>query len=68
MKRTILCVLLGIIFMVQSVCVEAGGKDKVGATTAVFLNIAQGQDQLEWVGHLWQVWMMSMPVGGTLPD
>lgn len=42
MKRTILCVLMGIIFMVQSACVEAGGKDKVGATTALFLNIAQG--------------------------
>ncbi|MBI4778147.1 PorV/PorQ family protein [Candidatus Desantisbacteria bacterium] len=43
MKKVVLCGLMGIIFMLQSVlCVEAGGKDKVGATTAVFLNIAQG--------------------------
>lgn len=40
--KKILCGLMGIIFMSQSVCVEAGGKDKVGATTALFLNIAQG--------------------------
>ncbi|MDI6780829.1 MAG: PorV/PorQ family protein [bacterium] len=42
MKRVVLCGLMGIIFIVQSACVEAGGKDKVGATTALFLNIAQG--------------------------
>ena len=43
MKRVVLYGLMGIIFIVQSsVFVEAGGKDKVGAATALFLNIAQG--------------------------
>ena len=42
MKKVVLCGLMGIIFMIQSACVEAGGKDKVGATTALFLNLAQG--------------------------
>ena len=42
MKRVVLCGLIGIIFIIQSAYVEAEGKDKVGATTAVFLGIAQG--------------------------
>ncbi|MFH1859458.1 MAG: PorV/PorQ family protein [bacterium] len=41
-KKVILYGLMGIIFMAQVSCVEAGGKDKVGASTALFLNIAQG--------------------------
>ncbi|MFH1962988.1 MAG: PorV/PorQ family protein [bacterium] len=42
MKKVILYGLIGIMVIAQVSCVEAAGKDKVGATTALFLSIAQG--------------------------